>query len=191
MKINTVKKITDCKYLNLFSISYNDQINCKKEWIFASRSKKLNPLEEKGILPDAVVIVPLHTQGNRLVVIKEFRVALGGYQYGFPAGLVDGGETIEQAGKRELFEETGLTLVKVLKKSPAVFSSSGMTDESVSLLFVECEGQPTSRYNEPSEDIETRMLSREQAADILFDDNVKFDVKSWIVLNTFASSGVI
>lgn len=191
MKIDRVKKITDCRHLNLFSITYKDRINCEKEWIFASRSTCPNPLEQKNPEPDAVVIVPLHTQGNTLIVIKEFRVALGGYQYGFPAGLVDSGETIEQAGKRELFEETGLTLTRVLKKSPAVFSSSGMTDESVSLLFVECNGRPTRRFNEPSEDIETLMLSRKDAANILYDDQIKFDVKSWIVLNMFAGYGGI
>lgn len=46
MKINHVKKITDCKHLNLFSIRYNDRESCEKQWIFASRSKRLNPLEQ-------------------------------------------------------------------------------------------------------------------------------------------------
>jgi len=191
MKINSVKKITDCRFLNLFSIHYKDQTKCEKEWIFASRSGRLNPLEKDYTIPDAVVIVPFHTQEKKLVMIKEFRVALGGYQYGFPAGLADKGETIEQTGKRELFEETGLTLTKVLKKSPAIFSSSGLTDESISLLFAECTGRPTSRFNEPSEEIEVMMLSRDQASDILDSSTIKFDVKSWIVLNTFVSHGVI
>lgn len=191
MKINNVKKITDCKYLNLFSIDYKDRFNCEKEWIFASRSKQLNPLEKEDAKPDAVVIVPFHKQEAKIVVIKEFRLALGGYQYGFPAGLLDKGETVEQAGKRELFEETGLTVTKVLKKSPAIFSSSGMTDESICLLFVDCEGQPTNSFNEASEDIEVMMLSREQASDILYNEHIKFDVKSWMVLATFVSQGVI
>ena len=191
MKINHVKKITNCQYLNLFSINYKDRIDCEKEWIFASRSKDLNHLEKDYTIPDAVVIVPVHIQENKLVVIKEFRVALGGYQYGFPAGIIDKGETVEQAGKRELFEETGLTLTKVLKKSPAIFSSSGMTDESISLLFVECEGKTTNSFNEASEDIDIMMLSREQASDILTNPLIKFDVKSWIVLNTFVCQGVI
>ena len=66
-----------------------------------------------------------------------------------------------------------------------------MTDESISLLFVECEGSPTSLFNEASEDIEVIMLSQKQALDILCSNTIKFDVKSWIVLNTFASQGVI
>jgi len=191
MKINKIKKITDCRHLNLFSINYKDRKNCEKEWIFASRSNKLNPLEKDYTIPDAVVIVPFHIQEKKLVVIKEFRVALGGYQYGFPAGLVDIGESVEQAGQRELFEETGLTLTNLLQQSPAIFSSSGLTDESISLLFVECEGRPTTRFNETSEDIEVILLSRDQACDILGNPLIKFDVKSWIVLNNFVCHGVI
>ncbi len=190
MKINTIKKITDCSHINLFSIHYTDQVNNEKQWIFASRSSQ-NPLKKNHSKPDAVVIVPYHEDKKKLVLIKEFRVALGGYQYGFPAGLIDKGESIEQAGKRELFEETGLQLKKVIKISPAVFSSSGLTDESISLLYVNCGGNPTNEFNEDSEDIEVKMFSREQASEILNDHTVKFDVKSWIVLNTFASQGIL
>jgi len=191
VEIKSVKKLTDCKHLNLFSINYQDRENCGKKWIFSSRSKHLNPLEKNHTNPDAVVIVPFHVLEKKLVLIKEFRVCLGGYQFGFPAGLVDKGESIETAGKRELYEETGLRVTKILKKSPAVFSSSGMTDESVSLLFVECQGEPTNRFNEASEDIETIMLSQKNAKKILLDKTIKFDVKSWIILNTFASCGAI
>ncbi|NOX35823.1 MAG: NUDIX hydrolase [Deltaproteobacteria bacterium] len=191
MEINNVEKITDCKYLNLFSINYRDRVNCEKQWLFASRSSLSNPLVQDYTRPHAVVIVPFHKTQGKLVIIKEFRFALGGYQYGFPAGLVDKCESVEKAGKRELFEETGLTVTSVLKKSPAVFSSSGMTDESVSLLFAECEGCPTNRFNEASEDISVMMLSRKQASDILLDKKIRFDVKFWIILDTFSSQGMI
>ena len=191
VEINSVKKLTDYKYLNLFSVYYKDRENCGKEWIFSSRSKQLNPLEKMNSTPDAVVIIPFHVLEKRLVVIKEFRIALGGYHYGFPAGLLDKGESIETAGKRELYEETGLRVTKILKTSPAVFSSSGMTDESVSLMFVECDGTPTNCFNESSEDIEVIMLSKSNAVDILSDNKIKFDVKSWIVLNTFATYGIL
>ncbi len=191
MIINCVKKITDRRFLNLFAIQYKDQKDNKKEWVFASRSLRENPLERDVQIPDAVVIVPYHVRKKQLVLIREFRLTLAGIQYGFPAGLVDRGETVEQAGKRELFEETGLTMTRVLKKSPAVYSSSGLTDESVSLLYVECEGEPTSLNNEASEEIEVVFATRKTAAGLLNDTSVKFDVKTWIILSAFAADGVL
>ena len=191
MNIVEVKKISDCDHLNLFSIRYKDRLDNEKSWVFASRLAKPCVMEEKIVTPDAVVIVPFHRNKKRLVIIREFRVPLGGYQYGFPAGLVDGDESVEQAGKRELKEETGFDLVKTIKISPPVYSSSGMTDEAISMLYAECEGETSLKGNEDSEDIEVLLISRDEAARLLETDNIKFDVKSWIVLSNFADHGII
>ncbi len=191
MQIKRVKKLTSCSHLNLYSIQYRDRVKKSKEWIFASRSTVLNPLKQETGRPDAVVVVPFHTPSEKLVIIREFRVVLGGDQYGFPAGLVDGDEGVAQAGERELFEETGLCVTRVLSESPALFSSSGLTDESVSLLSVECTGTPSSDHTEDSEDIQVVMVSREEAALLLSEPGLKFDVKTWIVLERFASHGII
>ncbi len=191
MNIVEVKKISDCEHLNLFSIRYKDRLDHEKSWVFASRLEKPCVMEEKTITPDAVVIVPFHRDKKKLVIIKEFRVPLGGYQYGFPAGLVDGDESVEQAGKRELKEETGLDLVKTIKISPPVYSSSGMTDETISMLYAECEGETSLKDNEDSEDIEVMLISRAEAARLLETGSIKFDVKSWIVLSNFVDHGII
>ncbi len=183
MKICSTKKITDLRHLNLISVQYKDRNATDKSWIYATRGNETKP--------DAVVVVPYHRIYEKLVLIKEFRVPLGGTQYGFPAGLVDKGERIEQAGQRELLEETGLTVTRVLKVSPPIFSSSGMTDESISLLYVECEGEPSTVNNEASEDIEVILLSKEDAGVLLAQTDVDFDVKSWIILDGFAASGRI
>lgn len=188
MKIRDVKKITDFKFLNLFSVHYTDKAEKPKQWIFASRSLQSNPLEQGQVKRiDAVVVVPYHTKSQKLVIIKEFRVTLGGYQYGFPAGLIDPGESVEEAGRRELFEETGLMMTRIIRQSPPVFSSSGLTDESISLLFAECEGEASNAHNEASEDIEVIMLSRAKAKLLCQDEGIKFDVKTWIILNSFAA----
>ncbi|MGD9685430.1 MAG: NUDIX hydrolase [Desulfobacter sp.] len=181
MDIYKKEKITDYPHLNLIRARYRDRSGTDKSWLYASRQSTASP--------DAVVVVPFHQQENKLVVIKEFRVPLGGFQYGFPAGLVDPGESVVQAGRRELYEETGLTVVNVIKQSPAIFSSSGLTDESISLLYVDCEGSANTEYNEASELIEVKMLSPDQAADCLCQDNLLFDVKTWIVLDRFAATG--
>ena len=190
MQISGVHKLTDMRYLNLFSVDYQDKKGKYKTWTYASRSGPGNPARRTDAVPDAVVVVPFHTTQKKLVIIKEFRVVLGGYQYGFPAGLLDPEEKTEQAGRRELFEETGLQLTRVIQMSPAIYSSSGMTDESVSLLYAECDGTPSSAHTEDSEDIQVKLLSRDGAGQLLLQPHAMFDVKTWIVLQTFASHGV-
>ena len=195
MKINDINQITDYNHLNLIQINYQDQIGNAKQWIYASRSNAAPSLSKENMttpsLPDAVVIIPFNVESEKLILIREFRIPLRGYQYGFPAGLMDRGEVVEETARRELKEETGLELTKILKISPPIYSSSGMTDESVSLVYAHCSGAPTTKYNEDSEDITVLMLSREEATKLIEEPNLKFDVKTWIILLTFATTGSI
>lgn len=209
MEIVKIEQVTDFDHLNLFLMKYIDRTGKEKSWIFASRSKSpditqylkaTNSDQPKNMgnnlpgkravsLPDAVVVVPFHVEMEKLIMIREFRVPLGQYQHGFPAGLMDKGESIEQTAARELKEETGLDLIRVIRKSPPIYSSSGMTDESVALVYAHCSGTPSVEWNEDSEDITVLMLSQQEAADLINTPDLKFDVKSWIVLSKFAETG--
>ena len=61
---------------------------------------------------DGVMIIPITKEGE-IVLIKQYRAPIDDYLYEFPAGMVDPGEDFIEAGKRELFEETGLELCKL------------------------------------------------------------------------------
>jgi ADP-ribose pyrophosphatase len=191
LEIKDIKKVTNYHHLNMYEITYLDRLQNQKVWQIASRQLEPRCVSGDFKKPDAVVIVPFHTGQNKLVVIEEFRVPLGGYQFGFPAGLVDDGESIQAAAERELYEETGLKVTTVLRESPPVYSTSGMSDESVVMVYVECEGEPSNLNNEASEDITTLMLSPEEAALICGRKDAKIDVKTWLVLNSFMETGGI
>jgi ADP-ribose pyrophosphatase len=189
VNILRTRKLTDLPHLNLYRADYEDRHGDPKQWIFASRQDPPRLVSEEWAIPDAVVIVPYHIGRRELVVIEEFRVALGGYQYGFPAGLVDAGETIADTCRRELFEETGLSLGRILRQSPPVLSSSGITDETVSMVFVECDGTPSSAANEGSEDIRVVFVEQRAALAMCRGTDRHMDVKTWIVLSAFAQFG--
>jgi ADP-ribose pyrophosphatase len=188
MKIKGFRKLTAEKWLNLFEVSYITRTGYEKCWQIASRQNEPKCLTGNYERPDAVVIVPFHTRRKKMVIIREYRVSLDGYEYGFPAGLVDNGESVEQATRRELKEETGLTVSRFIKVSPPIYSSAGMTDESVAMVYVECEGEPSNRANTDSEMIEIDFISPDEARDLLNDTTLKFDAKSWLAISHFAEN---
>lgn len=186
LKIKGSRKLTAEKWLNLFEISYIARTGDEKSWQIASRQNEPKCLSGNYHRPDAVVIVPFHTVRDKMVIIREYRVPLDDYEYGFPAGLVDDGESVEQAARRELMEETGLTVSRFIKISPPIYSSAGMTDESVAMVYVECEGEPSNSANTDSELIEILFISPDEALALLKDTTLKFDAKAWLAISQFA-----
>jgi ADP-ribose pyrophosphatase len=190
LKIKGSRKLTAEKWLNLFEISYIARTGDEKSWQIASRQNEPKCLSGNYHRPDAAVIVPFHTVRDKMVIIREYRVPLDDYEYGFPAGLVDDGESVEQAARRELMEETGLTVSRFIKISPPVYSSAGMTDESVAMVYVECEGEPSNSANTDSELIEILFISPDEALALLKDTTLKFDAKAWLAISQFAEKDV-
>lgn len=98
---------------------------------------------------DAVCIVP-QTATGELLLIREFRYPLNSWCVSLPAGLIDAGESLEEAVARELSEETGYRLRDDI--APAVrplpqpgFSSTGLTEENVQVVFAQVEAAGKAR----------------------------------------------
>ena len=109
-----------------------------------------------------------------MVLIRQYRYPLGGFVYEFPAGLVEDGEDMLEAAKREMFEETGLTFTprEGGSYSRPFFTTIGMTDESCGTVFGYCSGDPTNAHQEASEEIQVVIADREECKRILKDENV-------------------
>jgi ADP-ribose diphosphatase len=182
-------KLTDCRWANLFEARFRRKGRSERSWVMCSRKEK--PIEDAA-KADAVVIVPtIETdKGRRLVVTKEFRVPIWDYEYGFPAGLIDDGEELEQTVARELKEETGLELAKIRHISAPVFSSAGLTDESCHMVLVEAKGQVSNEWLDDTEDIEVLLLDVEGIRALLASGN-KIAAKAWGLLYHYAQTGRI
>jgi ADP-ribose pyrophosphatase len=189
MKIIDSTVVNKSKFVTVVAVRYEDRKGNTKDWHMVTRSDPPKCITGAIRRPDAAIIVPYHRLEEKLVVIKEFRVPVGDYQYGFPAGLLDSGEDLAGAAGRELYEETGLDLVRVYRHSPAVFSSAGITDEAIAMVFAEVEGTPGTHRNEDSEDIEVFLMDRDEVRELLRRRDIVFGARAWLVMDAFVRMG--
>lgn len=130
----------------------------------------------------AVMIVPYHIKEKRFVMISEYRVPIQGNEIGFPAGLIDKeNEGVEETIKRELKEETGLTLKEIIKISPMVYSSAGMTDESIAIAYVTVDGKISDKFLEGSEEITPFLADKNDLEFLVNRADVNWGAKAWTI----------
>lgn len=188
MKINKIDKLTNERWVNLFAAGYEHNGHAGR-WVFASRRE----VPQAGPHVDAVLMVPiLRKPGEppRLVLIREFRVPVGGYIIGLPAGLIDPGESIENTIHREIREETGLEVTAIKRVTPPLYPSAGLTDESVVMAFIDVRGEDGCKpHLEASEDLEVLLLDWENVARLCRDSTLLVDAKVWMVLFHYEQLG--
>ncbi len=177
-QIHDVEKLTDCKFLNLYHLNATSVHNTPVSYYVASRAKSIEKLKIKTgeNTPDGVIIYSLYGEKkDRVVLVRQYRYAIGGYIYEFPAGLVEPNEEFHEGAVREMHEETGLKFTP-LEVDPAFekpyFTTVGMTDESCATVYGYAEGQISKDAQEDSEEIEVVLADREEVKRILKEENV-------------------
>ncbi|MGL5244006.1 MAG: NUDIX hydrolase, partial [Sarcina sp.] len=182
MEIKKISKLTNCKYLNLYKLDLKNKSANMKEYFLASRRSEENLAcrTQKHTYCDGVMIVPI-TINDEFVLIKQFRPAINDYIYEFPAGLVDKGETIEEAAKRELFEETGLKCISYEQVLSPCYTSVGMSDETVAVVKMIVEGIPTNKNIEENEEIQILTIRGSDSKEFVKKNNVS--IKTALILS--------
>jgi len=112
----------------------------------------------------SVVLVPVQDDG-RIVMIRQYRHALGRDIWELPAGNVDAGETPEAAAARECEEEIGQRPTRV-ERINSFYPTPGYCDEE--MIFFRVSGLQTPPAGSPhrpddDEDIETRAMPAAEA----------------------------
>lgn len=84
--------------------------------------------------PGAVAVVAIHN--GRLLLVDQYRQALGRCEMEIPAGKLEKGEDPQEAAKRELQEETGYSCRKITHLH-SFYTSPGFADEIIHLYLAE------------------------------------------------------
>ena len=189
-RINGIKKQTDNRYLNLYELDAVFRDGSRAPYYVASRRKSVDTL--KAVThdnhADGVILYGVYGEKkDRVVLVRQFRYPVNDYVYEFPAGLVEPGENMLEAGIREMHEETGLQFTPIQTARP-FFTTIGMTDESCGTVFGYCSGEPTNVNQEGSEDIQVVLADRAECKRILKEENVAI-MCAYMLMHFIASEG--
>lgn len=173
MKLISIDKLIDCKFLKMYKLNLLNKNNDNKSYFVASRREEEELACRTGNhkKADAVMIIPI-TRDDEFIILKQFRPAINDYIYEFPAGLIDDNEDISTAARRELYEETGLSVVSldiVIKPS---YTSVGMSDESIAVVSALVEGEASNANVEDDEEIDIIKIKREDMKSFIKENNV-------------------
>jgi ADP-ribose pyrophosphatase len=108
--------------------------------------------------PGSVVIVPVDESG-RIVLVLQYRHALGRWVWELPAGSLKPSEDPEQAARRECQEETGLVATRI-ERLGSYFPTPGYCDEEMHFFLASGLRPPAdgdeAAHPDEDEDIEAR-----------------------------------
>ena len=176
-RIKGVKRLTENRFLNLYELDARQRDGKAIRYYVASRAKGTEDLKSVSghRRADGVIMYGVYgEEKDKIVLIRQYRYPLGDYIYEFPAGLVEPGEDVREAGIREMFEETGMTFTprEGGDFERPFFTTVGMTDESCAMVFGYCSGTPSNEHQEAAEDIQVVLADRAECRRILREENV-------------------
>ena len=117
MEIISKKTVWKGKFMSAVEITYRDAKGVVRTW---------EALERVGI--GGIVVMVAVTPSGNVILEKQFRPPMGREVIELPAGLVEAGEPMEEAARRELIEETGWAAGKLEFLAEGPISTGASTE---------------------------------------------------------------
>ncbi len=167
MEFKNIEKIHEGKFITRYDLTYETVDGKQKVYEIISRDKNIDSyhaLVHHAV--DAVVLIMHDKTGEKILLNKEYRMAVGGFVYNFPAGLIDSGETPLESAKRELKEETGLDLLEVKDIIGESYSAVGFSNEK-NVCVVGIAGGEFAPSTSTLEEIEAGWFTKNEIKELL------------------------
>ena len=167
MKYKGITKKEQGHFITRYDVTYETKDGQDKVYEMISRDSDMNSFEKMHDRPaDAVVIIMTDESGERILINREFRMAVGEEVYNFPAGLIDPGEDPDTAARRELWEETGLEIVEIKDHIGESYSAVGFSNEKNVCVVGTCRGD-IRQSDSVFEEIEAGWFTKAEIRELL------------------------
>lgn len=180
MKLIKMEKVKDGKYLKNYELTYRNKAGKEKTYEIVSR-KELSGIEDIGQKVSGLSIAAVN--GDKLLLLREFRMGVNKIVYNLCAGMLEEGESLEQCIRRELYEETGLQIKRIIDILPASYAAVAISDTKTSIVFVEAEGE-FEDHTSDNEWIEAGFYTKEEVRELL--KTAEFSSRAQIIAYFFA-----
>lgn len=181
-KLAKIEKVQSGKFLNMYNLEYTREDGSKKIYETVSRQSDLTieDMRDNSMISQAVGMIMFNHDKSKIMLQQEFRMAMNKWVYNFPGGLIDSGEDAEEAAARELWEETGLHLDKVIAHLPVSYTSVGISNETSETIVGIASGEFKASTS-VDEQIKPGWYSKEEVR-ALFEKNVPMSMRTMSVL---------
>lgn len=180
MKLLRLQKVKDGKYLKNYELTYLNKKGNEKVYEIVSRNE-IPDVASIGNRVSGVSIVAYC--GDKMLLLREFRMGVNHDVYNLCAGMIEKGESIEECIQRELYEETGLHVKKILQILKPSFAAVAFSDVKTQIAFVEVEGEFEDHTSE-NEKITARFYKKEEVLELL--ETEEFSSRAQIAAYFFA-----
>lgn len=182
MQFLDMKKVFQGKYLKLYELHYLNRSGKEKSYEMISYNE-MTDTDEIGTKTNGISIVAI--VDGKLLLLREFRMAARREIYNLCAGMVEDGENIESAVRRELYEETGLSVKRIIDILPPSFAAIGFSDVRTQICFVEAQGE-ISFHGSANEQIKAGLYTQEEVLKLL--ETEEFSSRSQFAAYIFAKN---
>lgn len=163
MKLLSMKKVRDGKYLKNYELTYLNKKGKEKVYEIVSRHE----IEDEKALGKTVSGVSIVACcEDKLLLLREFRMGVNKYIYNLCAGMIEEGESLEECIQRELYEETGLQVKRIIQILKPSYAAVAFSDVKTQIAFVEAWGSFEDHSSE-NEMIEARFYNKEEVRELL------------------------
>ncbi len=114
--------------------------------------------------PGASAIIPMADK-NTVILIRQYRHAVGGYIWEIPAGTLTPGELPEACAKRELIEETGFSAGE-WQKLGEIIPVPGYSDERIH-IFLAAGLRPAEQNLDKDEVLDVHKIKFDHAVEMI------------------------